>query len=165
MRMMLADFGIRGVNKDRAPYTLESGYLSDVNGFVFSDGRLQSAKGYIKILDTPQVAPYFALAINEFWLYAGLEKIYVINDTGLQENITRQDGVPADVDYTGTEQDVWTGFAFNGCPIFCNGVDAPQCWPVPLATSKRMEDIAYDPINTWADLNYNANVLKPFRNY
>ena len=165
MRMMLPNFGRMGVNKDLPPYELPPGYLSDINNFVIRDGRLRSAPGYEETFTGAPIAPFFAQAIDEFWIYAGQDKIYVIDATNTHTNITRQNLVPADVDYSGTESDTWTGCTFNGIPILCNGVDAPQYWALPLATSTKLADLPYDSGNSWDDLSYSAQVIRPFRNY
>ena len=164
MRLALPNFGRLGLNKDVAAYDLPPGYLSDALNFIFTDGRLRSAMGYEETLAGAPVAPYFAHAIDEFWLYAGQDKIYAIDSSAAHTNITRQ-AAAVDVDYTGSENDTWTGVTFNGIPILNNGVDAPQFWALPLSISTKMADLTYGAGNTWEDLSYNAKVIRPYREY
>ncbi len=164
MRLRLADFGRLGINKDICAYNLPIGFLSDGANFVNRDGRLRTAPGYEEVYTGAPVAPYFAMSAEEFWIYAGQDKIYAIDNIGVHNNITRQTAA-VDVDYTGSETDIWTGTIFNGIPIFNNGVDAPQIWALPLSTATKMVSMDYDAGNTWDGLGYLASAIRSYKNY
>ncbi len=164
MRIALPNFGRLGINKDLPAYDLPPGFLSDGSNFVLRDGRMRSAPGYIETLAGATIAPYLAVAAEEFWVYAGQDKIYAVDNVATHTNITRQ-AAAVDVDYTGSEQDIWTGAVFNGIPVLNNGVDAPQIWATPLSASTKMADMDYDSGNTWDDLGYACAAMRPYRNY
>lgn len=123
----------------------------------FFDGKAYSTYGYVSILGTPAVDPYYLFPVvdnagNVLWAYTGLAKAYVSDGT-TQYDITRLAG-----DYTGTAAALWQGFNFGGITIFNNGVDVPQAWSPP-GTGTRLVNLANWPGSTI------AKVVKGFRRY
>lgn len=104
------------------------------------------------------VPPYWMFyakpALQKFFVYAGLAKLYAFDETGVEANITRVAG-----DYTGSAGDVWLGNIFNGYLILTNGIDLPQSWVPDVSTPALAVKLA-----NWDD-NHRAKVIRPFLNF
>ena len=128
-------------------------------------GRVYKTQGSTLFVDPPTVTPYYVLnavtPVNNYWIYAGLAKVYVTDGTS-HYNITRQSGA-VDVDYTGSANDIWTGCVLNGIPIINNGVDAPQVWN-PVNTSTKLAELTgWSTMPTGSSTRCGA--IRPYRTY
>jgi hypothetical protein len=124
--------GAIGVNKDLSAPELPIGAWTDSLNISFRDGYAWQSYGYSEIYASPSIIPYHVCPVNvggvRKWLYAGSGKLYTVDAAGgtvTHTNITRTVGG----DYTGTING-WTSCILSGVPIFNNGTDAPQQWPL-----------------------------------
>ncbi len=157
----------------------ESGVITDVedqelpnNAFTlgenvrFNNGSVEKFKGHSVIFGTPTVAPYWLLPLttpsNTFWLYAGLNKVYVYDGT-THFNITRQTA-GSDVDYSASALLNWNGGVIEGIPVINNGVDDPQMWS-PIGTSQRLTSLTWDSSNTWSAKGHTCAVIRPYKDF
>jgi hypothetical protein len=161
------NLGEVGINFDTSPYELPPEVWSNGNNVRFADGRVKKILGHVAAFGTPTIAPYHLMfaraAQSAFWVYAGLNKVYV-TDMASHFNLTRQTS-GADVDYAATAAAKWNGGVLNGIPILNNGVDAPQMWS-PVQASQRLQELAN--WNTWpiGGSAVRAAVIRPaFRNF
>lgn len=170
---MLAQFndvGSLGLITDTDVYDLPA----DKDNFAWSSGQnvrfqdnyVLKSKGYSSVFGTPSITPYYMLPVPQastyFWLYPGLDKVYV-HDGSTHSNVTRQTA-SVDVDYTGAVGNRWVGGVINSIPVITNGVDDPQMWN-PAAASQRLTSLTHSAGQTWASQNWTAKVIRPFRQY
>jgi len=121
-----------GLVKDTSPHELVPTAWTAGENVNFVDNAAGIMRGYTGVAGSASVAPYSFLSAlsgaNFVIIYMGLDKIYSYNGS-VHTNITRQ-SVGVDVDYTGTDQMVWTSCLLGGLPIMNNGADVPQVWPL-----------------------------------
>ncbi len=139
-----------------AQYAPPSAWTSGKNCRFF-DGKAFSSFGYVNILGTPIVTPYYLWPVIDnaglpLWAYFGTAKVYA-TDGGTHTEITRLSG-----DYIGTTSDPWQGYNFGGISIFNNGIDKPQAWVLPSAGT-RLVDLANWPSNA------TAKIVKGYKRY
>lgn len=127
-----------GLIQDTPPSSIKPNAWGTARNVRFKDGKVRKSEGYITIFGVPEVAPYFAqyvqTSVADYWLYCGIEKIYVVS-AGVHTELTRLSG-----DYTGTEDSSWSGGVFNGVLFLNNGVDVPQVWTT-LSTGSPLIDM------------------------
>jgi len=145
-----------GVIKDKEAYDIPKDFWSNASNVRFNDGYAEKFLGHSSTLGTPSIAPYFLLPFQTtslfYWIYAGLNKVYV-TEGDVHKNITRSSG-----DYNATADEGWTGGVLGGIPILCNGIDAPQML-FPASPSNTLSELSNWPSNTLAE------VVRPFKNY
>jgi hypothetical protein len=82
-----------GIVKDISPFQLPANAWSDGNNVRLEHGAVMKSPGYSSVIETCPIAPYYITQIKagtaEYWVVAGLNKIYVHNGTSWT-NITRQ---------------------------------------------------------------------------
>ncbi len=143
-----------GLIRDAYPQEMQPQAWSDAQNFLFREGYAQKAPGHIPVYGTPSIPPYhltnFLSASGNQWVYAGLEKAFVVDSNFFHTDITRAAG-----DYTGGESDKWNGGVLSGIVILNNGVDNPQFY----AGSGVMADLTNWPANT------KCKIIRPFRNH
>lgn len=119
--------GALGIVKDEKDYRLDPNAWTDGINVRVVDGEVWQVGGREPTFGVPPVAPYFLMPfstpVQDFWLWAGLQKAYVW-DGGINTEITRTVGG----DYGANSADDWSGIVFNGLPILNNGFDVPQYW-------------------------------------
>jgi hypothetical protein len=151
--------GGQGLNFDLPPHELSLGIWSAGRNVRFVGGSIERTKGSAEV-STPSVAPYFSMFQRtesyNYWVYAGLAKVYCYDGTS-HTNITRQT-LGTDVDYTASASTPWNGGVFGGLMILNNGVDDPQYWSPPSAATKLMA------LPNWP-ASTKARVVKPYKNY
>lgn len=155
--------GALGINRDDEPHDLKAQDGGPIewsagDNIRFRDGYVERHRGWVDFV-TPSIAPYGLMSYPEisgdyYWIYPGLDKIYVYDGT-THSNVTRQTAA-VDVDYTGDEDDVWNGGILQNVAILNNGVDVPQYWPLPVGTAVKMANLA-----NW-DSDWRAGVIRPF---
>ena len=159
VKLTIKQLGAVGLAKDPLPYDLPPNGWSDAGNVRCEDGRVSSFPGHEEYT-TPTVTPYwlqgFSSGTAYYWLYAGLDKVYVYDGTN-HTNLTRQTA-SVDVDYTGTTTDRWNGGVLNGVPVLNNGIDDPQMWN-PVSTGQRLQALTAWPAST------KAKVIRPYKNY
>lgn len=132
------DVGSIGVVRDAPAHQLPPEAWTTAENVRYSDKSVARLAGETQVFGTPGVAPYFAQFISSpsqpWWLYAGLQKIYVYNGS-VHTNITRQTA-SVDVNYSATGAADWNGTLLGGVPILNNGVDVPQFWSAYDITQK-----------------------------
>jgi hypothetical protein len=155
-----------GIITDIDAHDLPNEAWSEGQNVRVIDNRVEKFTGHSQVFGTASIVPYWLLPVqnpaNYYWMYAGLDKVYVTQG-GTHYNLTRQTAA-VDVDYTGTADDLWTGGVVAGIPVLNNGVDDPQMWN-PVSTSQRLTSLKYDASNDWAAKNYQTKILRPFKNY
>lgn len=115
-----------GLIKDAPPTRLKSGALTGATNVRMRDGLAMSAGAYSSVYGTPQVAPLFVMPVvkstnDHFWLYAGLQDVYVVDESDTHSEIS-------DVVYNASADIGWNGGIFGTIPFVNNGVDVPREW-------------------------------------
>lgn len=166
--------GAIGVNADIGQNKLPLNAWTNANNIRFLSGSIYQAYGYGKAFGNPEIVPYHLLPVevenNEYWIYAGLNKIYGVTITDgmpVHTNLTRQEiaedaldseGEYPDNDYS-AKPNTWTSCVLNGSPILNagNDIDYPQVW------SKEAGDRFMDLPN-WPENTY-CQSLRVFKNH
>jgi hypothetical protein len=121
----------KGVNKDLLPSELAPGVWSDSSNVRFRNGFAEKRKGTTAAYTTPTATPYwigtFNTSSSRFLVQLGTATAFV-DDGSTRTDIT---GTPP----TGSRDDRWTGFDFNGVFVCNNGVDDPMYWNGNTATN------------------------------
>jgi len=128
---------------------------SDGLNVRFQDNSIRRFRGEESTLGTPSVAPYFALwvpGVTNYWLYAGLAKVYATATGAVHDEITRAVGG----DYSASARLNWNGGILGGVAVLNNGVDVPQYWTGTDPTTDLLADLTAWPAG------YKAKVLRPF---
>lgn len=158
--------GLEGVITDIDPQELPNNAFSAARNFRFNNKAASKFQGHSEIYGTPTIDPYYLMPVatntDDFWIYAGLLKVYVTNGAG-HFNLTRQ-SASVDVDYSATADQNWNGGVIGGIPVINNGIDDPQMWD-PVNTATRLQSLTWDASNTWADKNWKASVIRVYREY
>jgi len=156
-RIPIHDIGSIGIVRDLPPHLLVPEAWSGGQNVRFQDNKVLKFKGHRAVFDPPTVAPYWALAAqtaaNIFWMYAGLDKVYTVEQSGVHTDITRVSG-----DYTGAATDLWNGAVLAGIPVITNGVDDPQSWS-PIAAATKLVDLPNWPAAT------TCKYMRAFKNF
>jgi hypothetical protein len=143
----------KGVNKDLLPSELASGVWSDSSNVRFRNGFAEKRKGIQAAYTTPTAVPYwigtYTTSTARFLVQLGTATAFV-DDGSTRTDIT---GTPP----TGSRDDRWTGFDFNGVFVCNNGVDDPMYWNG-------------DPLTNLAALTgwtagTKADAMRAFKNY
>ena len=146
--------GQYGLVKDQPNQELPVNAWSRAVNMRFRDGCAERMEGESSVLTTPSITPYYIDAFQtstaRLFVYAGTGKVYVDDGT------TRTEITPAS-DFTGTQDDRWTGGTLNGVLIMNNGVERPQYWAGGTGS-----DLAN--LTGWS-ANWKAAVVRPFKNY
>ncbi len=139
--------GAAGVVKDLSQEKLPLNAWTDAQNMRFLDGSARQFLGHGPAFDTPAVEPLHVLPVavgpDNYWLYAGKEKVYAVTAaTGesVHTNLTRQT-TGADVNYAGAPN-AWTSTLLSGIPILNPGneVDPPQQWNLDPASRMKVLD-------------------------
>src|ERR1700704_5216188 len=129
---------IPGAIADVPPYQIPPEAWTTALNMRARDYGLESLLGWVQVFGTPTVAPYFLMPISgvaqNFWLYAGLNKVYAY-DGATHTNITRQTA-SVDVNYSSTDAADLNGTLLGNIPIINNGIDIPQFWPTQSIGTK-----------------------------
>jgi hypothetical protein len=160
--LQIRDAGKFGRITDVTETELPPQAYTDLLNVQTQDNAIVRAAGEeAEALGTPVITPYYAFPApdsgNLFWVYTDLQKVYA-TDGVTHSNITRQDGVPADVNYTGTLSDKWTNTWLAGALVLNNGVDLPQAW-IPLGLGQRLQNLPNWPTS------YRAKFIRGFKNF
>ena len=148
-----------GTNKDVNSTVLPPEMFSHSENTRFAEGAAQKISGHDNPFPVanPTVAPYqvlnWATGQNNYWFYAGLQKIYR-TDGSTHTEFTRTSGVYA---VNLTAHGNWDCSVFNGLPIFNNGVDDPQC--LANLGANKFTDLTNWPSNTV------CKTIRPYGNY
>lgn len=164
MLVPFENVGAYGILQDPAPHKLPPGAWSAGCNVRFRDGKAEKFDGHSQIFGAPAIAPYHLLQVvsgtTPWWVYAGLTKVYVYNNS-THNNITRQTAA-VDVDYTATASKNWTSCVLGGIPILNNGNDPPQKW-TPVSTAQRLLPLDYvTGTSTWESLSYTAGAMRSY---
>lgn len=139
-----------GIVKDIAPWQLPTNAFSDGNNVRMTpQGAVEKCEGYSSVMATVPIAPYHIVNLQvgatNYWIVAGLAKIYVHNGSSWTD-ITRTSG-----DYSATAAENWTSTIIGGVLVLTNGVDDPQFWALSSgvpSTSTKMADLTNWPAST-----------------
>ncbi len=156
MRIASGMVGEIGIVADLPDHALPINAWSRIENARMHEGTAEKAQGYADAFATdPTVAPYAVFpykgASQAYWVYTGLEKVYVMDGT-THSNITNAGG-----DFTGNASNQWTGGILGGILLLNNGVEVPQQWGGIPATP--MTDLS-----NW-DSNWTCKVLRTFKNF
>jgi len=152
------NLGAAGVIKDTPATELPQQAWTDSENVRFNNGVIEKFRGQESIFGTPTVAPYWAHDVwdneSQYWIYAGLAKIY-ITDGATHSDATRTSGG----NYAATANQGWNGGPLpGGVLILNNGVDAPQQW----AGTGLSSDCSN--LSNWPS-GMVAKVVRPYRNF
>jgi hypothetical protein len=146
-----------GINQDLPAHLLPPEAWSDGRNIRFRDNKVVKMLGHSAVYDPPSITPYWVKGIqssSEFlWIYAGKNKVYMVNSGG-HTDITRTVGG----DYSMDDDILWNGDLLGGVPILNNGVDAPQFWADTVPATK-LADLTNWPAST------TARVFRGFKNH
>ncbi len=156
-RIAIHDVGSVGIVRDIPPHLLAPEAWSNGQNVRFQDNKVLKMTGHQLLFDPPTVAPYWAIAVptenTMFWLYAGLDDIYTVKDTGVHTKITRASGI-----YTGAASNLWNGSTLGGIPVITNGVDDPQSWS-PISEAQLLVDLPNWPADN------QCKFIRAFKNF
>lgn len=128
---------------------------SDGRNVRFADNKVLKFRGHKNVFGTPTVVPYWAFptgdAVNAYWVYANLTKLYA-TDGSTHSDVTRAVGG----DYSTDANDFWNGGIFGGVPVITNGADDPQ-YQAAAGTATAFADLSNWPANTLCKL------IRPYR--
>lgn len=137
------DLASIGVVRDVPAYMLPPEAWSYGMNIRYKDGAVESLKGWTEIFSGAPIAAYHILPVrieaSTYWLYAGLEKIYVFDGVS-HTDISRLIGGA----YTAELARDWNSTLLASIPIFNNGRDVPQYWSA-LDTGTHMGDLPHWP--------------------
>jgi len=157
-RIPIHDIGSVGIVRDIPPHLLAPEAWSNAQNVRFQDNKVLKFTGHSAVFDPPSVAPHWALAVqtetDAFWLYAGLAKVFTVDQGGTHTDITRAAGG----DYTGAAVDKWNGGILGGIPVITNGIDIPQSWS-PVSAAQKLIDLPNWPAAT------TARYIRAFKNF
>ena len=159
--LVVSDLASVGLVEDVDPTLLPPAAWTELRNARFSNGMVEKFLGHVTV-GTPTVSPYWLvpveLATVPYWVYFGLDKAYSFDGT-THTNITPQ-ALGADVDFTGTQANIWTGGVLNGVLVATNGYDPPVQW-----TTTKLTYLDWDAADTWEDKGYTIGTLRPYRNF
>lgn len=165
MLVRIPNAGAVGVNKDLSQHELPINAWTDAQNIRFLDGYALQFYGHGEVYNGAIVTPHHVMPVNvnggRYWMYASLNKIFVVTNQGgnsVHTNITRQsvdtpeilDGsfiLDGSVDLNGIGDDEysatpnsWTSTLLGGIPIFNAGntIDPPQIWDLSLTSRMYM---------------------------
>lgn len=154
------NIGAAGIITDIPAYELPPEAWTAGENVRFHNGRVSKILGHQAVFGTPTVAPLWITPMytpnQAYWVYGGLQKVYVTNMLN-HYNITRQT-TGVDVNYSAMLDTKWNGGSLNGIGIFNNGIDDPQMWNPP-ETSQKLVVLSNWPANT------KAAVIRPAFQY
>lgn len=157
MMVPISGAGLIGLVSDLPPHELPMNAWSDGQNVRFREGKVEKSPGQANAYDPPSIVPYTLLPVPSasifYWVYAGLTKVYV-TDQSAHFDLTRAAGG----DYLATADTNWTTANLGGVPILNNGFDDPQMW-MPVSTAQRLQLLTNWPANT------KANALRAYRNF
>lgn len=166
MLSRIKDLAEIGIITDIEAQEIPDNAFSSGENVRFNNGAVEKFTGHSAVFGTPTVAPYWLLPVttisNSYWVYAGLNKIYVYDGT-THFNLTRQT-TGTDVNYSATALKNWNGGVIEGIPIINNGIDDPQMWS-PVGTSQRLTSLTWDSGNTWSAKGHTCAVIRVYKDY
>lgn len=128
MIVTVDNLGEWGVLRDGLPHELPDNAWSAGANVRFREGYAEKAAGHVEAFGTSAIVPYhvapLTVASSRYWVEAGAQKIYSVDNAGTHTNITRQTA-GVDVNYTATG---WTSTVLGGILVLNNGYDLPQYW-------------------------------------
>jgi hypothetical protein len=158
VKVPVNNVGQFGVILDVKPHELPINAWTAARNIRFDVNYAEKFKGYTNLYGGASTPPYWLLnardANNNFWLYAGLTKVYATDGTS-HTDISRAAGGA----YGATADVNWNGCVFNGVPVLNNGVDVPQYWALPMSMANKLQALP-----NW-NANWRANSLRGYKNY
>lgn len=143
-----------GINKDLMPEELSESVWTACQNMRFRNGFAERFGGLADIFDATSITPYFltsyATQTTRYIVHAGTQRVFVDDGT------TRTDITPVS-NFTGSQDDRWSGGSLNGILLLNNSIEVPQYWAGNVAN-----DLASLP--GW-NANWRCKVIKPFKNY
>ena len=166
----ITNAGQAGIIQDVDPILLPPNAWTNGNNIRFYNNEVQKVLGQEEAQNPTLTDVQFLMPATKWdagvpskvWVYAGLDKVYYTDDGATDNNITRQDTDPADVDYTGSVLDRWQGCVNQNILILNNGADAPQMW---LDQTSVLEDLRWDATHTWEDKGWRTKVMRSHKNF
>jgi len=167
MMYEIKNLGEIGIITDLEEYEIPDNAFTDGQNVRFSDGKVEKFKGHSQVFGANPITPYWGMPYNNqtayYWIIGSSTKLYLSDMAGNWTNITRQTG-GSDEDYSVSLDNNWNGGVLTGSvPIMNNINDYPQTWDGD--TGNRAENLRYDSTRTWADVNYKASVIRPFKTF
>ena len=154
-RVKIAGFQKPGLIQDTAQFDIMPEAWDEVRNVRFNTIGATSFAGHSSVMSPAPITPLwlkvFPPVANPLWVYAGLTKVYVFDNTHV--DITRVSG-----DYAAVANERWQGEVLNGVGFFNNTVDVPQMW-VDFDPSQRLADLTNWPANL------RCKFLRPHKNF
>jgi hypothetical protein len=120
--MLYKRYSPLGVNLDIDPIRLDDTHWTEAGNMVPRPGAMERARGYSEIYASPAFPPTFLLATPQlgvpYWLYAGTNKIGIINNSNNHIDVT-----PAELT-SAVAENSWSGGNLNGIAVI-NAVENP----------------------------------------
>lgn len=143
---------------DIAVHMLPLEAWSDGQNVRFQNNKVVKFPGHSQVLGTPGVAPYWNIAVptnaNDFWIYGGLLKLYVVDQNSSHTDLTRTVGGDYSTDLTA----LWNGGVLGGIAVVNNGIDVPQFWANPDPATKMAN------LTNWPS-THRCKIIRPFKNF
>ena len=169
-RLSVPNPGEVGIIRDVAPSLLPPAAWTDGNNIRFINNEVRKMLGNTEIhaptlTDVQFIMPatkWTSGVSEKIWLYAGLDHVYYSNNGSSDSKITRVDGTPADVVYTGDTNDRWHGCVNQNVIVINNGKDAPQAF---AQNATKLKDLRWDSSNTWDDAGWSTKTIRSHKNF
>jgi len=163
--LRLNNIGLMGISTDARPWSLPPEFItSGINFRIFAGSIL--AKGG-KILWSTAPAGWFPAhpfhvgsTSGDFWLVAGRSAIYAFDGSSWTD-------VSSVLGYGNlglNDELLWTSCMLGAIPIFNNPQAQPEYWS-PQDVAQKMQELMFDPVNTWTDKGYSAAIFRSHRNF
>jgi hypothetical protein len=152
MLYLIDNLGQWGILRDGLPHELPDNAWSEGRNVRFREGYAEKFTGHSEAWGASPVVPYHVAALQDgttrWWIEAGLNAIYSVNNVGVHTSIT---GTPP----TGNADNRWTSTVMSGIAVLNNGKDLPQMW----AGTGSMANLSDWP------MTLRAKSIRAFRNF
>lgn len=154
----IGQLGRGGIVTDLPAFELPLQTWTDGLNVEFDRDGVQVASREAAVLGANRVNPFGLFPVTDStnqqaWIYAGLEKIYSIQDD-IHTDVTRTVGG----DYSASEIVGWNGGILNGVPVLNNSIDVPQELDPDDFTAPATD------LTNWPS-TLRTSVLRPFGNF
>lgn len=148
-----------GLVRDMKPHELPLNAWTDMQNMRARGRFMERFLGQTQVFGTPTVAPYSLLyapaGTANRWVYAGLTKIYGVDDAAspVHTDLSRAGN------YSASAEGNWTGGILGEVAILNNGADPPQFWLPVSAMGTDFADLTNWPAST------TCNAMRVFKQY
>lgn len=134
---------------DAVPVATPDAILADSRNFRVRDGALERVAGYDDVLGSLSATAIFACSITQsdgtdWWLYLGNTVAYAAESSANHYDIA------GSVSISASDNLGWSGGAFHGYAVVCDGVNIPQQWTPGAANN--LSTLSYWPASTYCQV-------------